>query len=384
MYIGRGKGAMKYFQLNFCVVFFLSLFMVFASVGQEKTEWKGTIEVINGITVVKNPKEPMVGEDAFILGEELSIGGAEGKGEYLFSVLRDIAADFEERIYVLDSKEAHIKIFDGNGRYIKTFGKKGQGPGEMSRPSSLEITPQNEIAVNDPSARKIHFFSLDGTFSRAVSQTDRAFFSDPKVDEDGNITASFMIMDEEVTYVLEKFTPQLKDLLPIFSTRVAKYPSIDPFFPQCYWDVLKGNKLVWGFPDKYELHVLDSEGKLEKKIIKEYDPVKITEEEKEKVIEERFGGRENIDPIVKLSWDEHHNAFIHLCIDDEGRIFVRTYERVPGREEFYYDVFDPEGKYLAKIPLKSRPYVIKSDKLYTIEEDEDGYQAVKRYKITWN
>jgi hypothetical protein len=41
------------------------------------------------------------------------------------------------------------------------------------------------------------------------------------------------------------------------------------------------------------------------------------------------------------------------------------------------------GKYMAKISLKSRPYVIKKNKLYTIEEDNEGYQIVKRYKITW-
>jgi hypothetical protein len=376
---------MKNDNRHFFSVVWLSIFLFFISSGQEKTEWKGSIEEINGVMVVKNPKEPMVSQDSFFLEEELSIGGAEGKGEYLFSELRDIAADDEGRIYVLDSKEAHneIKIFDSKGKCIKTFGKKGQGPGEMSLPSSIEITPQNEIAVNDSSARKIHFFTLEGNFSRAVSQTNMTFFSDPKVDKDGNITASYMIMKEEVTLVLKKFTPQLKDLFTIFSTNVLKYPYIDPFYPRCYWDVTKGNKLVWGFAEKYELNVLDSEGKLVKKIVKEYDPIKITEEEKEKSIEERFGSRDNIDPIVKLSWNEHHNAFIYLCIDDEGRIFVRTYERVAGRDDFYYDVFDPEGRYLAKIPLKSRPYAIKRDKLYTIEEDEEGYQAVKRYKVTW-
>ena len=51
--------------------------------------------------------------------------------------------------------------------------------------------------------------------------------------------------------------------------------------------------------------------------------------------------------------------------------------------EYYIDVFDPDGKYIAKISLKSRPYVIKKSKLYTIEEDEEGYQLVKRYRISW-
>jgi hypothetical protein len=46
-------------------------------------------------------------------------------------------------------------------------------------------------------------------------------------------------------------------------------------------------------------------------------------------------------------------------------------------------VFDSEGKYIARISLKSRPIVWKNNKLFTIEEDGDGFQFVKRYKVTW-
>ena len=103
------------------------------------------------------------------LEEELSIGEKEGKEEYIFSYITDIGVDEEERIYILDSRESHIKVFNKMGEYIKTIGKKGQGPGEMRRPASLQVTSQNEIVVNDPAARKIHFFTLDGNFIRAVS-----------------------------------------------------------------------------------------------------------------------------------------------------------------------------------------------------------------------
>jgi hypothetical protein len=207
------------------------------------------------------------------------------------------------------------------------------------------------------------------------------FFTDPKIDNEGNITASYMIMDNEVTYLLKKFNRQLKELSPIFSTMVLKYPNLDPFFPRCYWDITNEDNLVWGFADKYELFIIDSKGKPVKKITRDYDPIKITDEEKESIIEERFGGRENIDSVVKLIWNDHHNPFIYLCVDDRGRIFTRTYEMAPESDGYYYDVFDPDGKYVAKISLKSRPYVIKKSKLYTIEEDEEGYQFVKRYKI---
>jgi len=36
-----------------------------------------------------------------------------------------------------------------------------------------------------------------------------------------------------------------------------------------------------------------------------------------------------------------------------------------------------------KIPLEFQPQAFKKSKLYTIEEDEEGYQYAKRYKVTW-
>jgi hypothetical protein len=365
------------------IVLFLSIMFMFVSYGGQKAEWKGKIEEEKGVRIIKNPKEPMYGENIFNLEEELSIGEAEVREEYIFSDIADIAVDREERIYILDSKKSHINVFNKMGEFVKTIGKEGQGPEEMQCPTSLQVTSQNEIIVNDRGARKLHFFTLDGNFLRAVSQAKMSFFSNLKVDNEGNIIASYMVVDKEVTYVLKKFNPQLKEIFPIFSTKVLKYPYINPFFPRCYWDVTPENNLIWGFPDKYELHIINSEGKPIKKIIKKYIPIKITEEEKEQVIKERFGGPEGIAPGVKLSWNEHHNAFIYLSIDDKGRIFTRTYEKESERDGYYYDVFDTEGKYIVKVPLGARPQSWKKGKLYTIEEDEEGFQVVKRYKVNW-
>jgi len=71
-------------------------------------------------------------------------------------------------------------------------------------------------------------------------------------------------------------------------------------------------------------------------------------------------------------------------MDDEDRIYVMTWERASEGEGYYYDVFDPEGKYIAKVPLKTRPFVLKNKKFYTVEEDEEGFLFIKRYKTTWN
>lgn len=97
---------------------FLSVFIMAISFGGQKVEWKGKIEVENGVNVIKNPKEPMYEKNVFILAEELSIGKTGRGEEYIFSRIGSIAVDEKERIYVLDTKEAHVKVFNKNGDHV--------------------------------------------------------------------------------------------------------------------------------------------------------------------------------------------------------------------------------------------------------------------------
>ena len=108
------------------IILFLSLFIIFVFCGKQDAEWKGTIEEVDGVTVVRNPQEPLYSEDVFSLEEELSIGKAEGREEYMFSLIA-IDVDGHENIYILDKKSAQIRVFDKTGKHILSFGKKGQG-----------------------------------------------------------------------------------------------------------------------------------------------------------------------------------------------------------------------------------------------------------------
>jgi len=73
-------------------------------------------------------------------------------------------------------------------------------------------------------------------------------------------------------------------------------------------------------------------------------------------------------------------------VDDEGRIFVKRFEGIENTKRIYCEVFDPQGRYLTDIifPINMLPGLFKRGKLYTVEEDEEGYRVIKRYKVKWN
>jgi len=374
---------MKLNTIVISIVLFVSVFILSVSCEKQKTEWKGTIEEVNGVTVVKNPKEPIYEEDVFGLDEELTIGEEDKDGEPLFIDISSVRVDNEENIYVLDSKACQIKVFDKNGKYLRKIGRKGRGPGEMQFPTVLDIVYGKEIMICDLPNNRISFYSLQGELLKEVSKGKYFRLLAPLPDSNKNFVGSMRIQiaDKRIDE-LRKFDSNFKPIFTIEKIEYTDEPNvIYPYPPFIFYIILKDDKVLWGNWVHYRLQIADDAGRTTRKIIKDYDPVKITDEDKERDIKERFGDR-GIPPDIKLVFPDYYPAFWHLSHDDEGRIFVQTFRRTE-EGSYYYDVFDSEGKYIAKVPLKVRPRDWKNNKLYTIEEDEEGYQYVKRYKVNW-
>ncbi len=159
-------------------------------------------------------------------------------------------------------------------------------------------------------------------------------------------------------------------------------PEIGVMSPSLFFAISKDGNVIWGNSDLYKLEILNLEGKLIRKIVKDTKPLEITEKDKIR-IKKRY--KRIIDRGYKLLFPKYFPVFRSISIDCEGRIFVGTYEkaRIGKDDAYYYDVFDSEGKYIAKIPLRRTPRVWKKNKLYTVDEDEEGYRYVKRYTVKW-
>jgi hypothetical protein len=343
--------------------------------GKHGAQWKGTIAEENGVTIVKNPKDPMFHGEILSLEEEFSLGGQGDANEGTFSEVRDIAVDEADKIYVLDYKESQVKVFGPDGKYLMSIGKKGEGPGEMDRPRALSLN-SNELMVLGLN-RRLSFFSLDGEPRRSLS-TKEIWALYAEMDSQGKIviTEGLVAMDS-VTYRIKKFDAQMNLLQELASSPAPNsLTGFDPFMPIHYWLIDRHDNIIYGYPEKYEIQVLSPEGKLLKKICRDYDPVAVSEKEKEEE-------KKDAPPELKFSFSKYHSAYSRFAVDDEDRLFVRTWERPENGDTYFHDVFDPQGRYLARILLPKRPVVIKKNKLYSVEEDEEGYQAVKRYKIAW-
>lgn len=357
----------------FIVFLFLSV-----SCNQQEIEWKGTIEEKDGVIIVKNSKESMYEKDILQLEEDLSIGTKEGDEDYMFSQVSGVAVDNNENIYILDNKEANIKKYDKHGLHVKTIGRRGQGPGEMVSCYSILISPQEEIVVSDVVTRKLTFFNFEGEYLRMLSMAKNLLMY-PKMDTQGHFYSLVPTSDEKGRMIeYQKFSPELEYLMSVVSvpsrldSRTKKY---HPFRPSLVEAVTRNDLIVCGYPILYEIGFYDTQGVLTKKIFKEYNPVNISE----KVLVEVQQQRTPLEYGLVLS--RHYPPYFTFIVDDKNKIFVGTYEKLDNKN--IYDVFDELGRFITRIPLNPSPLILKKGQLYSLEEDEEGFQVVKRYKVTW-
>lgn len=362
-------------QLFLFVAMVVCLFLC-GSCSQQGDTWGGTIEEIDGVLIVKNPKEPLYGEEVFSLEEELSIGDTDESEDYLFSQIRHFTVDNMGRFFILDQQEAVIKVFDKEGNYLNKIGRKGQGPGEFNNPSMIYFL-NNELLVME--FDRLSFFSPEGKFLRVIP-TSKERAGRTRCDSNGNIVSVCSLFDpgESFTYSLKIFDKDFNLMKEITKVTIPLVPlTSNPFSPIVYMTVDAKDNIVFGYGKKYEIQIYNPEGNLAKKIMRAYDPVEVTEEEREK-------RREGLPEQIKLDFPSHHPAYYRFIHDDEGRLYVQSYEKTEKFNTYYHDVFNQDGRYIAKIPLKQFPVICQQGKLYSLEEDEDGYQFVKRYKISWS
>ncbi len=351
----------------------------------EEGKWKGVIEEVDGVTVVKNPGEPMYRKEVVAFEEELSIGESEGPEESLVSTITSFAVDDQGNVIILDIRLG-IKVFDKEGKFLRSIGRKGQGPGEFQYPMHIQFTGQKEIMVNDHGGR-LMFFSVEGRFLSEIKNPIFRLNMFSLIDERRNIFVLGPFLGRD-TFRQEKFVklaPPFEDYEVLISRETPRRERVIP--PQTRYALLPGNNLIWGITSKYEFHVIDSEGKLIKRIEKEHTPLPMTDEYKSKYFERLPPGisRES------QQFNTHFPAFDLFFPDDEGRLFVKTYEKLEASGKYSVDVFDKEGRFLTRTALKvgheialnQDKYLIKGSRLYASEYNEQGFPALKRYKIIW-
>lgn len=374
----------------FSTILIFSAFMMFISCRPKQEEVEKIIE--DGVEVILNHLEPykIKGEpSAFTLEEKLIIDFEKDNiVELGISDIRGFDVDSERNIYLSSYRGADNCIFkcDGKGNFITSFGRKGQGPGELRYARNLHINNQDLIQTMASSRHRLISYKKDGSLvdeiplkpdiSRIIPLSTGKFLVSKRIGARESMfyfrTALFLY-DEEF-----RETKELEKL--IIPNRASA----------SYW--MASNRSIYIGNDErgYEIWVYDLEGNLRRKIKKEYESVEIPDYIKEGIKKAYDTLRKQSPrPSKIIEAPTNWPPFSAFFIDEEERLYVRTWEEGKNTGEFIHDVFNQDGVFIGRISLnilfsrECKYAVVKKNLLYFLREKENGYKELVVSRLKW-
>ena len=400
--------------------FSVSIIVIFFAINyfpkKMHTEETNNIQKSDDVVIVSNPKTPEL-KMRIVFKEELSIGEVEGDENYMFGDYVDFNTDEAGNFYVTDSYNKRILKYDPEGKYLLTIGREGQGPGEFRSLSVARFDKDNNLYVTDAGNRRISFFDKNGKFLRQIRMLEgyesviinsKGFLVAKKTDvsQEGNVqktTSIFGLFDNKFNSLMEFYKEEIEMPLPTgrdvsaLAQFLAKGLSLAAFRPQIRYILVNNDFIYFGYPDKYEINIYSPEGKLKRKITRDYKPIQVDKKDKEsfvKVASESLSSPIFTDDLKeiafkKIKYRKYKPAYQSFTLMKNGWLAVVVESRE--NEYMLFDIFDQNGRYIAnfKTTAPSLPaeglflefqFFFKNGKAYAVEE-ENGYKFVKRYNF---
>ncbi|HOW03182.1 MAG: hypothetical protein KBH94_02185 [Caldisericia bacterium] len=132
--------------------------------------------------------------------------GEIGTGNGKFQYLTAMCIDENDNIYTVDSYNAYIQIFSSDGKVIKKFGEKGEDDNKLLNPSGIAILKSGDLVITDY-ASGVKVFSKSGEFKQLFTDDSRIYNpTGVTVDNDGYVYIT--ITDYQSGSSILKYSPE--------------------------------------------------------------------------------------------------------------------------------------------------------------------------------
>ncbi|MEE2928072.1 MAG: 6-bladed beta-propeller [Chloroflexota bacterium] len=99
------------------------------------------------------------------LGTE-GTGAGRGTGDGQFHNPKGISVDRAGNVYVAETINHRVQVFDSNGRFLRKWGSEGSGDGQFNRPTGIAIDRAGNVYVADRDNHRVQVFDSNGRFQR--------------------------------------------------------------------------------------------------------------------------------------------------------------------------------------------------------------------------
>jgi hypothetical protein len=325
----------------------------------------------------------------------------EEAGQDLFGEIQNLAINSAQKVFVADLKHSYIFVFDRNGRYLKRFGKKGEGPGEIREyygGDQLHIVG-DKVLFTDRAL--VHYFDYDGNYLKTVPFSpilrprafidEHTFISAPATnDRRSREPAKITVydLDTKKRSTIASFSPFEKatSTEQTSSRQVTVgivINDITPLMMVHFADDL----IYYGMSDTYRLYISDLQGKIISSFSVPGRKANPVSNEYKKELKASLGDvPENFLNSIIDGLPAHASFFSAIHVDEGGNIYL--FESDPdSKSKKCIDIFNPKGEFVyrgffeAKKGESIESILIGDGLALVVIEDEDGTIRLSRYSI---
>lgn len=326
-----------------------------------------TIDTLPGGRVVvhnPDPAAPDAGVERWTLRERVRIGSLDGEGADVFGQVVAVELGADSSIYVLDGQVEEVRIFGPDGAFLRTLGRSGEGPGELSRPAGMALDMRGRLWVlNWSNAR---YTAYDPSTGEVVKEGRRpaSFVEFPwpgGVDREGRIVDVGLADDGDVALLQVdsafiardtlRLPPESDEYRITMSQDERMMMSMsDPFAPRQAWAPHAFGGIVVGNGGDYAIHRVGFTGDTTLTMVVDRRAVAVPSTEADSALaafEELLGAMEGIRPSRDPRVPPNKPAHGALHVDDDGRTWVQ----VTTDGGAAWDVLGPDGLLIATVDL---------------------------------
>ncbi|UCH96586.1 MAG: 6-bladed beta-propeller [Candidatus Aminicenantes bacterium] len=314
-----------------------------------------------------------------------------GQNEISLDSISSICESQEKNVFVLDAKAYKVYKFSVEGKYLLSFGNRGQGPGDFVMPHTIQISTDGNLVVNEQ-RDFASIFNTDGKFLERIKVKKGlgVYFIDYNlfycwtwekkhkqqllINEKGNIINSFFSID------FDKFSISLPDetgRLVMFNYYAEEYT---PFFVFSHYKKYS----AIGISDKYEIFIIQNDGKVVSKIINNIKPYEISKNEKN-YFKDAINNYYKFPKQVKKRFIKripgYKNFFNNILLSDQYVWIFRIKKDITKENTgISVDLYTYDSKFKGTLIIKEAPIFISDKNIYFVRTNQNEDLFLIRYK----
>jgi hypothetical protein len=330
---------------------------------------------------------------AWKIVEDGRITSCDSAGQQPLGFVMQVETDAAGRIYIVDGKRTAICVYDSTGKFIRTFGRKGKGPGEYQSPPSILWDAGGRLALFDGRGMRVSIVDTAGTYVRQYpSDWWNAVRRYGVRDSAGRlvvVTVPASLLTKKYWVHLYDSTYRKVDSLMIPFTDREMFATTGtgqlpiPFAASPVWRATDRYGVWFARTTEYRFHKLAWSGDTAH-IVEWTGPerVPVTSADIDRYLEGNTYATKNGAVVDRSRIPKVKHAFDDFTLDDRGYLWVAPIVAID--QDKVWDIFDPTGRYLGRVhsPIAlrggsfSQPPLIRGNRLLVMARDDDGSSVV--------